>query len=259
MRFACEIYQVISLDFQPSRLFMSRTFFSSSSSLVLTVMATLTLAACQSEPDANYDSLAGRVSTLEDQMKSAQPTLKKVEVIETHFKTLSLELGRISQTYSQPLDMKDEKIVVAEAPVPVVKEQEVEKPVVKKVEPAKEVEKKPVVADGKLAVTSVRIGEQAKEVTRIVLDTTKPAEIRYDLDNGEGLLVIDVPNAGWVATESLALKKSPMVKSFRATQDDTGAHMVVELKQTAKVVATARLNPSGASGNRVYIDVAPAK
>ncbi len=32
-------------------------------------------------------------------------------------------------------------------------------------------------------MTSVRIGEQSKGITRIVLDTTKAAEIHYDLDN----------------------------------------------------------------------------
>jgi hypothetical protein len=236
------------------------------------VLAAVVLTACQSAPpaDASYEGLASRVSTLEGQMKSAQPTLKKVEAIESHFKTLSLELGRISKTYDHPFDMNAPEIPVAEKPVvvksapavvvaPVIEEKPVEESALKKVEPKKDVVKKAAIPVGELAVTAVRIGEQAKGITRIVLDTTKPAEIHYDLDNAEGLLVIDVPNSGWVATEAQALKKSPMIKSFRATHDDAGAHMVVELKRTAKVVATARLNPSGNSGNRVYVDVAPAE
>jgi hypothetical protein len=108
-------------------------------------------------------------------------------------------------------------------------------------------------------VTSVRVGEQGKDITRIVLDTTKAAEIHYDLDNTEGLLVIDIPKAKWSTTESQNYPKSPMVKSFKATSDGSGAHFVTDLKQKAKVIATARLAPSGTSGNRVYIDIAPAK
>lgn len=249
---------------------MSRFLSFSASSLVLSV-AVLSLAACQAAPAAQqpvelvhppvaegaagYAGLEKRVSVLEGQMKDAQPTLKKVEVMETHFKALSLEMGRIAQTYEVPA------AAVESIPAPVVAPASV--PTVKKAEPKKvEVKsspKKDAVPAGVLAVTSVRIGEQPKEITRIVLDTTKPAEIHYDLDNGEGLLVIDVPTAKWSATESQTLKKSPMVKSFHASQDDTGAHLVLDLKQTAKVIATARLTPSGASGNRVYVDIAPAK
>ena len=117
----------------------------------------------------------------------------------------------------------------------------------------------PAASPNVFAVTSVRIGEQPKNITRIVLDTTKPAEIHYDLDNGEGLLVIDIPKAKWSTTESQTFKKSPLIKSFKAVTDDTGAHFVTELKRKAKVVATARLSPGAGSGNRVYIDIAPTE
>lgn len=249
---------------------MSRSFSSSASVFALSLMV-LAVAGCQSAPAngqqptaslpvaAGYEELERRVEMLEGQMKSAQPTLKKVEVMEAHFKTLSLELGRIATTYNVPEIAPVE--TAQPVSVPVVKK-EVESPKVGKVEtkPAPTPKKKEIAsADAALAVTSVRIGDQPKDVTRIVLDTTRPAEIHYDLDNGEGLLVIDVPKSAWSTTESLTLKKSPMVKSFHASHDDAGAHLVVELKQTAKVVATARLKPSGDSGNRVYVDIAPAK
>lgn len=259
-------------------------FLSQSASSVALSVTVLALAGCQTAPQqpvdlvhppvaetADYAGLEGRVRTLEGQMKSAQPTLKKVEVMETHFKALSLELDRISKTYDTPAPENapvaaavvpvEKEVIHTEpkkvekiAPKPVAKKTEMKKPDVKKAEAKKE-----IVPAGELAVTSVRIGDQTKGMTRIVLDTTKAAELHYDLDNGEGLLVIDIPSAQWKTTESEALKKSPMVKSFHASQDDSGAHLVVDLKQAAKVVATARLKPSGASGHRVYVDVAPAK
>lgn len=204
-------------------------------------------------PDASIPSgLEARVSRLESQMQEAQPTLKKVEAMETHFKALSLELDRI-------VTLPPESVAPVEKPTPVTAHKEVAKSEPKKEAVKKTEIKKESLPAGVLAVTSVRVGEQPKEITRIVLDTTKAAELHYDLDNSEALLVIDIPSAQWKAAESMTLKKSPMVKSFHASQDDTGAHLIIELKQKAKVVTTARLNPSGSQGNRVYIDVAPAK
>lgn len=238
-------------------------------SISLSVLV-LSLTACQSTPvkeemdvtpaptipvtqDISSDvNLETRVSALEQQMKTAQPTLKKVEAMETHFKALSFELDKIAETYKieEPVaeNLKaSSPVTVAPAPQPA------EKPVEKR-----EVKKAAPVPTG-FSVTSVRIGEQTKNITRIVLDTTKPAEINYDLDNVEGLLVIEIPKAGWSTTTSQVFQKSPMVKSFKALDDEKGSRFVADLKQKAKVVATARLSPSGTSGHRVYIDIAPAQ
>lgn len=200
--------------------------------------------------DANLES---RVSSLEHQMKIAQPTLKKVEAMETHFKALSFELAKIAEAYKieEPVagNLKTSSPVTISTPAPQTAVKPVEKKEVKIAAPA----------PTGFSVTSVRIGEQTKNVTRIVLDTTKPAEINYDLDNVEGLLVIEIPKAGWSTTTSQIFQKSPMVKSFKALDDEKGSRFVADLKQKAKVVATARLSPSGASGYRVYIDIAPAQ
>ncbi len=249
------------------RLCAPSTRFVSYFALVVVVAG---LTGCQSAPTpapGSYEDLVQRVAVLEGQMKDAQPTLKKVDVMESHFKTLSLELGRISTTYHVP----DEPPVAAISPTVQPKQDDVKvepkhvpekvakTEIVKKETIQKAPVKKTTPVNGPLAVTSVRVGEQPKDVTRIVLDTSKPAEIHYDLDNGEGLLVIDVAGAAWSASQSQAIKNSAMVKSFHASHDGDGAHLVVDLKRAAKVVATARLKPEGGSGNRVYVDVAPAK
>ncbi len=211
--------------------------------------------------------LESRVGSLETDMAQARPVLKKVDAIEHHFKALSLELDRIDATYAQPVEPTPQPLLMAtqpvETPVEKLAEKPVAKPVVKKAEKpvakptAKEIVPK---ADPKVAsVTGVRIGDQKNDVTRIVLDTTKPAEMHYDLDNEEHLLVIDLAGNKWNALKNMTLKSSPMVKAFHATEDDAGAHLVLELKKTAKVAATARLNPSGAYGHRVYLDLVPSK
>lgn len=260
---------------------MAHRFHFSASLLPLALIA-LTLSACQTAPkevappvntippivdDGQYRVLEQRVQTLEGQMQAAQPTLKKVDAIENHFKALSFELDKISANYKMG-DVAAPVAPVAAVPAHAAVEKQVfvppaaaaKKAEVKKPEPAKaEVKKEAPKAPDVFSVTSVRIGEQSKNVTRIVLDTSNIAEIHYDLDNTEGLLVIDIPKAKWATTPAQAFTKSPMVKSFKAMSDETGAHFVTDLKQKAKVIATARLAPSGTSGHRVYIDIAPAK
>ncbi len=277
--------RILALDFHSvlNRLvpIMAHRFSVSASLLPLSVIV-LTLSACQTAPapqvapadtvppivnDGGYRGLETRVQTLESQMRVAQPTLRKVDAMESHFKALSLELDQISKNYNvdeapvmaapvADVVEKQELVPAAAAPVKAPEPKKIEP---KKAEPKKEEAKAPVVPSNVFAVTSVRVGEQSKDVTRIVLDTTKAAEIHYDLDNTEGLLVIDIPKAKWSTTESQTFAKSPMVKSFKASSDESGAHFVTDLKQKAKVIATARLAPSGNSGNRVYIDIAPAK
>ncbi len=205
--------------------------------------------------DVSDSSLESRVTTLENQMKIAQPTLRKVEAMETHFKALSFELDKIAEAYK--IDEPVAKPVTTTPERKTVLATEPKKEVLKPVEKT-EVKKEATSATG-FSVTSVRIGEQGKEITRIVLDTTKAAEINYDLDNVEGLLVIEIPKAEWATTKSQIFQKSPMVKSFQALADEKGSRFVADLKQKVKVVATARLTPSGTSGHRVYIDIAPAK
>ena len=266
--------------------------------LVLTSLATLALSACQTTTASNgsddtrmpknpvpqveqrpidenrLSMIESRILTLEDKMASAQPTLKKVDAMQNHFRALSLELDRIEASYRIP---HPSEVMALKTPAAVTPQQ-------KSVEMAQKPQPKPVfqntpepkskpdnLAHSKTpaakskssntvaAVTSIRIGEQKGEITRIVMDTTKPAEMKYDLDNGEHILMVELPGNKWAAAKRMDLKSSPMVKSFTATSDENGAHLVIQLKMTAKVQTTARLNPSGAYGHRVYLDVVPAK
>lgn len=211
-------------------------------------------------PVDRLQALEARVVTLESQMGAAQPELKKVAVIESHFRALSLELDSIEAGYNLTQKATVQKKVVQIKP---------EMKPVSKAPPQKTIAQKPVsrpqfkkettATDQTAAVTSIRIGEQKSDVTRIVLDTTKPAELHYDLDNNEGLLVVDLPGNKWQAKQDMNLASSPMVKSFHGRDDENGAHLVLQLKQKAKVRTTARLKPSGSYGNRVYFDIVPEK
>lgn len=221
------------------------------------------------------NQLDARVSALEGQMQQVRPALQKVEAMDHHFRALSLELDRIETTIAPVADaVKSSNTASAAtpaAPVSTKTETMAGKPAGLK-EPAEmkrpEVAAKPPktekAAEAKPsntapAVTSVRFGDQKGTGTRIVLDTTQPAELHYDLDNTENVLVVDLPNNAWKANTGATLKYSPLIKSFEGTSDEKGAHLVIQLKKEAKVSATARLKPGGGYGHRVYLDLVPAK
>jgi hypothetical protein len=211
-----------------------------------------------SDTNAIAPSMESRVETLEKQMKMVQPAIKKIDAIENHFKALSFELDKIAETYQ--MDEGAVATPMTAIPMAISSPSEQPSPVKKAEKPIEKSEiKKSAPSATEFSVTSVRIGEQGKDITRIVLDTTNPAEINYDLDNTEGLLVIEIPKAKWLTTKSQVFQKSPTIKSFQALEDEKGSRFVAELKQKSKVVATARLNPSGKSGHRVYIDISPVK
>lgn len=208
--------------------------------------------------EQNMGGIETDVANLQAEVTEARPRLAKVETMERHFRQLSLELDRINRTY----DVGAEPVA---AVVPQVKPEPVAKPLPKP-EPAK-VAPKPVnkpqpaavpkaaTTSGPLKVNQVRIGEQPGGKTRIVLDSTQPAKINYDIDNGEKILVIEVPGAAWGASQSATLKSSPLVSSYKAESDAGGSRIIVQLKAEAQVTGTSRLTPAGGAGHRVFLDL----
>jgi len=217
---------------------------------------------------ANVAGLESDVAHLQTDMTEAKPRLEKIDAMERHFGKLSLELDRINAKYG----MADAPIAapapVHKAPQPAAKPKSV---TAKKSEPvnlvsakalppvevskARPAEKASSAKAAKLAVQKVRIGDQASGNVRIVLDTTAPAKLSYDLDNTEKLLVLEVPNAEWLAQKSLSLKNSPLVSSVKAEGDGQTSRLIVQLKNEAKVLGSAALPPDKSGGHRVYLDL----
>lgn len=214
--------------------------------------------------EQNMGGIESDVANLQEEVTAARPKLAKVETMERHFRQLSLELDRINQTYD-----------VAATPEPVARPQPAAIPEAKpaektetkpapkaepvKAEPAKAAPKPkaaPAAAtSGPLKVNQVRIGEQPNGKTRIVLDSTQPAKINYDIDNGEKILVIEVPGAAWAASQSATLKNSPLVSSYKAESDAAGSRVIIQLKADAQVLGTSRLAPANGAGHRVFLDL----
>lgn len=109
-------------------------------------------------------------------------------------------------------------------------------------------------------VTGVRIGEHGSK-TRVVFDLTsktKP-DFKYDLDNAEKILVVDMPASAWTAAQG-GKPNSPMIAGWTAGKGQTGgSNIAIQLKKDARILSTEYLKAEGKDPARLVLDIAPAK
>lgn len=104
-------------------------------------------------------------------------------------------------------------------------------------------------------VTALRLGEHPGK-TRLVFDMSGASAYRYDLDNAENLLVLELAGAGWAAAATQSFAKSPIVQSYSTqAMDGGGTRVILQLKRAATVAYEAALKPDGGSGHRIVIDL----
>lgn len=119
---------------------------------------------------------------------------------------------------------------------------------------------KPVSSAG-LAVTSLRVGEHPGK-TRLVLDITGGTGGKIvhsvDLDNGEKILVIEIPSASWSAPATRSFAGAPLIASYKADQNASGGTLLIfQLKAPAKILYQGQMaGASGSTGGRLIIDLA---
>ncbi len=108
------------------------------------------------------------------------------------------------------------------------------------------------------SVTGVRIGEHGSK-TRLVFDlssNTKP-DFKYDLDNGEKILMVDMPETGWQGATSGKSPVSPLVSGWTAQKGTNGgSNVAIQLKADARVLSTEFLKAEGSDPARLVMDIA---
>jgi hypothetical protein len=108
-------------------------------------------------------------------------------------------------------------------------------------------------------VTGVRIGEHGTK-TRFVLDLstkTKP-EFKYDLDNAEKLLLVDLPSTGWTGNASgKGGAAAPIVAGWSVQKGSAGGStLAIQLKKNARILSTQFLPADGKDPARLVMDIA---
>ncbi len=112
----------------------------------------------------------------------------------------------------------------------------------------------PTVSGG-ATVRDLRIGEH-EEKTRLVFDVTGPATYRYDIDNDEKLMIIELPGTEWAGKTQWTAGQAPLLASYTASPlDGGGSRVIVQLKQAVSVVYESKLDAGGGQPWRIVIDL----
>lgn len=107
------------------------------------------------------------------------------------------------------------------------------------------------------AIAAIRFGDE-KGRTRIVLDAATAPSYSYDIDNGEQIMIIRLPQSAWRAATTQSLAGSPLVAAYNATPDGAGGTILaVQLRRPAQVTMAQTLAPGAGKGHRLVIDLAP--
>ncbi len=110
---------------------------------------------------------------------------------------------------------------------------------------------------GPTTITGLRIGVH-KDKVRIVMDVTRKTLYSADLDNGENLLIVELPDAGWSAAAQKSFGKTPLLKSYRIDpfNDGKGHILVLELKGSSSIIKQMQIPALTGGGQRIFIDLA---
>lgn len=107
-------------------------------------------------------------------------------------------------------------------------------------------------------IQGVRVGEHPDKI-RLVLDVSKKTAWRADLDNNEGLLVVELPDATWNGSAmSDRFGKLPVLRSYRVEPMNNGAGyiLIAQLKKNTQIINQAAYPALSGHGKRLVVDLA---
>ena len=106
-------------------------------------------------------------------------------------------------------------------------------------------------------VSGIRVGQHPDKV-RVVFDVTKKTSYSADLDNGENILVVEMPDAKWkTPTTYESFGTLPVVKSYKVEpfNDGAGNLFILQLKKNTQILMQGKFPALSGGGERIVIDL----
>ena len=110
------------------------------------------------------------------------------------------------------------------------------------------------------SATGIRIGEHGTK-TRMVIDLQSPLkpDMTQDIDNGEKLMLINLPSVTWAGAESGTPAQSAFISGWSAQKGASGGTTIaVQLKKEAKVLSSQYLKAEKGGPARLVLDIGSA-
>lgn len=105
------------------------------------------------------------------------------------------------------------------------------------------------------SIKGLRIGDHGYK-TRLVLDAVGAVEYKYDLDNQEGLLFINMRNTDWQEATEKVFPKSRLISGYRVIPMGQGMmQLAVQLKDRVNIEWAHSLPPAEGKPRRIIFDL----
>lgn len=205
------------------------------------------------EPPERLKKLERAVSSIQRDIRTLAPPLRRLITVERDLQALITQLTQLTQGApdARPAAPQNTGGGVIKAPVP----HPTSIAAGSGAPPPPKAASPPPSGGTAMASARIRTGEH-NDKTRIVFDVSGSATYRYDLDNKERLLVVELPGTPWSGSKTGSIPKSPLVSSWSASAlDSGGSRVVIQLKKETSVLYETVLNGGNGKDSRIVIDL----
>ena len=109
-------------------------------------------------------------------------------------------------------------------------------------------------ANGSAQITDIRVGNH-KDKTRLVLDVTKPMDLRYEVSADGSAVFIDLPRVKWAAGQFKGRHFKGLITDFKFSPEANGGRFNILTNAPVRIRKPFFLGPNSRLGHRVVIDI----
>lgn len=218
-----------------------------------------------SDTNGRLERLEGAVGAMHKDLKILAPAMQRLALIENDLQDLITQLEAVLQEEASPQRQTNQATTppvsmappTQATPIQVSPAPAVTPPAV--TAPPTPIQATPPVASsatGSQRVTGLRFGGSGGK-TRIVFDADKPVTYTKDLDNGESLLVIEMPDTSWSAAPQGKGPAASVIDSWTAQPTGSGgSRIVMVLKKPVTIAYEGKVGPeSDNPHHRLVLDL----
>ena len=109
-------------------------------------------------------------------------------------------------------------------------------------------------ANGSAQITDIRVGNH-KDKTRLVLDVTKPVDLRYEVSADGNAVFIDLPHIKWSADRFKGRHFKGLINDFKFSPEAAGGRLNILTNGPVRIRKPFFVPPKGRLGHRIVIDI----
>jgi hypothetical protein len=199
-------------------------------------------------PEERIDRLERAVQDMRNDFNLVEPSIRRLMALEGEMQMLVAELEKLNISNSLAIQEKKSNKPPSNT---TAKKSNTQSSTASK---SSFVKKSAPPVGSQPSIFDLRVGEHSDK-TRIVMDVNTKTDFSVDIDNGERIMVVDLPNSSWDARTSQTFAKSPYISSYKVESTDTGNIVIFQLKRDVKIGYKADLKGFEGSSRRLVIDV----